>query len=116
MVSTIATDVIERIAARYDFRGDGVPDAVTDAGPEVAALLLEAADQIAAYFGQQTTVVLEFFSDPDDEDDPGELFALIQTTLPLEQARPLMAQFRDEWWLLAISRARGSLNIGQEYV
>lgn len=116
MVSTVGTDVIERIAAQYDFRGEGVVEALTDAGPDVATLLLEAADRIAAFFGTEARLVLEFFIDPNDMDDPGELFALIQTPLELEQARPLIARFRDDWWLLALPRARGLLNIGLEYV
>lgn len=116
MVSTVATDVIEQIAERYRFRGDGVADALNEAGPEVAALLLEAADQIAAFFGQGTNVVLELFTDPDDEDDPGTLFALVQTPLTSAQARPVMERFWYGWWLPVARRAHGWLNVDLEFV
>lgn len=116
MASTVATDVIEQIAERYRFRGDGVPEALNEAGPEVAALLLEAADQIAAYFGPEPPLILEFFIYLDEDDEPGKLYALIQTTREPAQAEPLMDRWLREWWLGEWRRARGRLNFGLEYV
>ncbi len=116
MVSTVATDVIEQIADRYRFRGNGVPDALRDAGPEVAALLLEAADQIAASFGPEPTLVLEFFIFLDEDDEPGKLYGLIQTTLDPDQAEPIMDRWLRDWWIPAWPKAQGRLNFGVEYV
>ena len=116
MVSTVATDVMEQIAHHYRFRGDGVPEAVSNAGPEVAALLLEAADRIAASFGSGTNAVLEVFTDPEDEDDPGTLFVLVPTRLTSDQARPVMERFWYGWWLSAARGAHGHLNVDLEFV
>lgn len=116
MVSTVAPHVVEQIAERYQFRGSDVAEAVAAAGPAVAVLLLEAADQIASYFGPETNVVLEFITDPDDEDDPGTLFALIQTRLKWAAARPVMERFWYGWWLPVARRANGWLNFGLEFV
>ncbi len=97
-------------------RGEGVAEAVNEVGPEVAALLLEAADQIAASFGPEPTLVLEYFLGPEDEDDPGEQFAFIQTPLKSVQARPLMERFWYGWWHPASLHVIGNLNIGLEIV
>ena len=93
MATTVTPGFVAQVAERYPFRGSDVGDAVAAAGPEVAALLLEAADQIAAYFGEGTNVVLQLFTDPEDEDEPGEIFAFIQTPLKFAQARAGMQRF-----------------------
>jgi hypothetical protein len=36
--------------------------------------------------------------------------------LPVQAARARLAQLDDEWWLDALPRAAGRLNIGLEYV
>ncbi|MBD0324009.1 MAG: hypothetical protein ICV72_11580 [Aldersonia sp.] len=79
-------------------------------------MLLEAADQIAAYFGSGTIAVLEIFTDPEDEDDPGTLFVLVRTRLTSDQARPVMERFWSGWWLPATQGAHGHLNVDLEFV
>ncbi len=116
MGSTVAPDVIDRIAARDRFRGDGVADALAGAGPEVAALLLEAADRIADSFGTEPQLVLELLVFLDDDDEPGKLYGLIQTTLEPAEAEPIMDRWLRDWWLEEWRRARCRLNFGLEYV
>ena len=116
MVATVATDVLAQIAARYRFRGEGVPEAVTEAGTQVAALLLEAGDQIVAYFGPEPTLVLEFFISLDEDDEPGKLYGLIQTKLDPDQAVPIMDRWLRQWWVKELQRGEGRLNFDIEYV
>jgi hypothetical protein len=45
-----------------------------------------------------------------------ELFVYIQTPLPVTAAREKLEQLDEEWWLDALPRAGGRLNIALEYV
>lgn len=89
--------------------------------PQVIPVLLEAARGIPRYFtpptvGPRPALVLEVVFDPEDEDDPGELFALIETRLKPEIALPLLDRFDDEWWLPISRDVGGLLNFAIEYV
>lgn len=116
--TTTVTDsnVIERVHDLYALRGIVAVLRVLREQPDVAALLLEAFDWLASSFVPHPNVVLEVVTDPGDEDDPGTLYAFIQTALEPEQVRPQMRHFRDHWWTEASIRAHGRLNFGLEYI
>ena len=76
-------------------------------------VLLEAYAKIQDHFGLHTNVVLEVFIDPEADNDQ-ELFALIQTDLPLEDALDLLDEFYEKWWLDALPAARCKLTIDVE--
>ena len=48
--------------------------------------------------------------------DGAQLFALIQTDLPLEETRSRFDRFRDEWWLGNLRRAKDRLEFSVWYV
>ncbi len=117
-LTTTVTDisVIERVHQLYALRGIVAVMRVLREQPGVAALLLEATDWLTRSFGWGTNVVLEVVTDPGDEDDPGTLYAFIQTALEPERVRPQMSQFRAHWWTEASILAHGRLNFGLEYI
>ncbi len=106
----------ERLTELYRFRGEEEVKSFLDEHEELAPLLIEATGPIRRLFGEESVVVLEVFHDPDAEEDESELFALIQTNLPVDEARRLRAQFDSEWWLENSARADCRLNIDVEYV
>ena len=60
------------------------------ASPFLAGILLEAPGKVEGHFGQDTSLTLEVFTDPEDEDSQ-ELFVLIHTYLTPEQALQRLA-------------------------
>ena len=105
----------ERLTELFRFRGEQEVKAFLDKHDDLAPLLIEATAPIRRLFGEKTPVVLEVFRDPEAEEDESELFALIQTNLPVEEARGLRAQLDEEWWLENSARADCRLNIDVEF-
>ena len=106
---TIIPQSIDELTSLYAFRE---PDEVVrflNAYPHVIPLLNEAWPHIVRHFGPETPVILEVVPDRESErEDDDELFALIETELPPEEAGPLLARF-DEWWLANLRRAKHRL-------
>ena len=105
----------ERLTEIYRFRREHQVKSFLEEHEYLAPLLIEARQPIRQVFGEKTPVVLEVFHDPDSEEDESELFALIQTNLPVEKARMLRSQLDEEWWLANSARADSRLNIDVEY-
>ena len=98
----------------YMLRG---PEEVAEflrAQPVLVPLLLEAYPQIARHFGAGPEVVLEVVVDPEAVDDR-QLFALILTGLPAEDALARLERLDREWWLGAMDKVQGSLCIDVEF-
>ncbi len=95
--ATTAAD-IERLEVRSDFRGGDEIGLFLTQNPSVVSLLLEALDHLPSYFAPEAPLALELVYDHEDEDDPGDLYAIIRTPLEPEQAMPLFDRFADEWW------------------
>ena len=104
----------ERLREIYQFRREQEVKSFLEGNYDLASLLIEARKPIERLFGEDTPVVLEVFHDPEAEEEP-ELFALIQTTLPVDEARCRREQLDREWWLENSSRACCRLNIDVEY-
>jgi hypothetical protein len=98
----------------FAFRGD--VQSMTDGNPHLVPLLLEAREQVDRVFGSSAPIVLEVVENPEAADSSPELFAFIQTPLPVPAAREKLEQLDEEWWLDALPRAEGRLNIALEYV
>lgn len=105
----------EKLAELYQFREEKEVERFLEENPYLIPLLIEARDQIAKYFGPETPVGLEVFHDWEDEEDEGELFALIQSKLPFEEACKRREKFTREWWLPNDARGRYRLNIDLEW-
>jgi hypothetical protein len=72
--------------------------AFLESHPAVVSLLPEIRSKIRDYFGDEP-VRLEVFLDPEWEDAPPELFAVVRTTRPSREALDLIHRFDREWWL-----------------
>ena len=98
----------------FAFRGD--VRSMTDGNPQLVPLLLEARENVERVFGSDAPVVLAVVENPEAADSLPELFVYIQTPLPVAAAREKLEQLDEEWWLDALPRAGGRLNIALEYV
>lgn len=79
-------------------------------------LLIEAREHISMHFGPDTPAALEIFYDLDDEHEEPELLALIETTLPAEEAAVHLDRLDETWWLNAVPRSQFILTITLRFV
>ena len=98
----------------FDLRNrQGVIDFVEE-NPRLRQLLVEARETIPGHFGSDVRMALELTSDI-DSGGVNELFLLIVTEMSVDAALERMFRLDDEWWLDAVSRADGLMNISIEY-
>ena len=86
--------------------------------PDAVDVLTEAIPHIERVFGLDTRVVLEVTFDPDSEkpQDSEELFADIQTSLPVDAALAQLHKLDQDWFLSQLGRVKGRLNFSLEFV
>lgn len=78
-------------------------------------LLLEAYEVTQTFFGRNAQISLEVVEDP-EASNGRELFALIQTSLPPNDARARLKRLDREWWLDAMLQAQCKMTIDMEYL
>jgi len=83
--------------------------------PIVARLLLDAYPRLRPLFGPQASIALELFEEPDAARSR-ELFAVVKTSMPVEQALLALGAFDSSWWFNAAKEAKGRLNFTTEYL
>ena len=84
--------------------------------PHLVPLLLEAAEVIPRYFGPDVPLILESFTNP-EEDKPGpELVALVQTSLGPEAALDRLDRLGEDWWFEKSPDAPAVLVFDVEFV
>jgi len=103
----------QRLAQIYRFSQQQEVESFLQKNDDLSPILIEAYEQIQGHFGAGTPATLEVFRDPEAEHEP-ELFLVIQTSLPGDQARTKRAQLYEEWWLRNSRRAGGRLHIDVE--
>ena len=120
MTSTVGTpdaarmiDDVEWLYAVPDW--DGVR-AFLLANPDVVPLVVEAAAEVRARWPEERSLALDILHDAEDETAAGELYAVVPTVLPPEEALPRMARFRQEWLNDAARRGKGRFNVVLAYV
>lgn len=109
----------ERIASLADLYRFNDREAVTGFLHQhnfLVDLLIEAREHISTHFGPDTPTVLEVFYDLDDEHGEPELFALIETTLPAEEAAVQLDRLDETWWLDALPRSQFILTITLRFI
>ena len=67
------------------------------------------------YFPEQTRIQLQLLSDREDGNHV-DLFTVIQTDLPEDEALRRLDRFDEEWWLEAAVKGRGRLTVDVEAV
>ena len=106
---------IAELETIYQFREPEEVRAFLAAHPEVRAVAAEAASKISEFVPVEERLVLEFGRDPEDEDDEGQVFALIPTRLDPAAIRSRFNGFEREW-LVDAGRAVGLLfHVGLEH-
>ena len=104
------------VALRQAFVLRGDVEGLTDEIPQLVPLLLEVRAQVVRFFGPDVPVVLELVQNPEAADALPELFAYIQTRLPVPEAKARLEKLDEQWWLDALARGDGRLNVALEYV
>ena len=75
-------------------------------------LLVDAAAAIRRYFPQDDTLRLEVIDDAETKTE--QLYAIVRTSLPSDEAERQLDRLDEEWWLDAVERASGELTIDAE--
>lgn len=83
--------------------------------PQLRPVLAELRRRVADLFGQ-TELRLEMFTDPEDGNDSGKLFALIPTTLSASDACPLLDRLDGDWWLSQPTEIHRLMSVDVRYV
>lgn len=109
------TPEIARLRLRTEFRDGTEVAAFLELHAGVANALLNAIDRIPEFFGEGAPIALEMLWDPENPEHDA-LYALIQTSLPAEEALRRLKRFDEAWWLGAIDHARGGVTISLEFV
>ena len=113
------TALDERLASLADLYRFNDREAVTDFLSRhdfLVDLLIEAREHISTHFGPDTPTALEVFYDLDDEHGEPDLLALIETTLPVEEASMQLDRLDETWWFDALPRGQYILHIDVRFV
>jgi hypothetical protein len=103
---------IDELEKVYAFREPAEVRAYLMANPDLLPLVREAATKLGTSLPGDGRLVLDVVVDPGDETDPGELFAVYQSTLPPSIMRPALNRLIREW-LVPVGRSSvGRFNIG----
>jgi hypothetical protein len=77
----------------------------------LVSILEECPAQSSAIFGKNTNLVLELFSDPEEETESTELFIVIRPDLKLDESLKKFDQLLVGWFNTVQHRTHGLLNI-----
>ncbi len=85
------------------------------AHPDLVDIVVEAHSQVQKHFGPGTRIALEVVRDPDAQ-DAEQLFAYIQTALPVDEALKRLDQLDEEWFLDQVDLVQDDFNLNLEFV
>lgn len=105
--------LVDRLRDLYEFKGAPDVERFLETHLWLNDLLLEAREVIRTYFGDDVEVALEVVADPEALGDE-QLFVLIRTDLPRQEARARLAELDQEWWLDALPATEGKMEIALE--
>jgi hypothetical protein len=112
-MTTTLPSSLDTINDQFDVADELAVRGYLDEHQFLVPLLVEAHQRIPRYFPDQARIRLQLLPDRDDGDHV-DLFALIQTGLPEDQALALLDRFDEERWLEATIQRRGRLTIDVE--
>jgi hypothetical protein len=105
---------IGKLRKLYEFRNGSAVERFLEEKPFLIQLLFDAYKKVREFFEPSSRLILAIVADPEEQEEQ-ELFLFIQTGLPPQAARTLLAVLNKEWWLDAMLRAKGEMNISLEY-
>lgn len=82
--------------------------------PHLVPLLVDVAAAIGQFFPPEDRPYLQVIDDPDTQ--TVQLYAIVRTSLPPDEADERLDRLDEEWWLDAVERAHGDLTIDVESV
>lgn len=82
--------------------------------PHLVSMLREIANVVPDYFGSEVGLSLQVVRDPEDGED-GELFVLVETSLPPDEALAKLRAFDEEWWFDRLRSVGGQITVTLEY-
>ena len=97
----------------FDFRDASAISSFLQTNPFLSDVLLGAYYSASKWFGNNTPLALEVFSDPDEGYD--QLFLLIRTQLPADDAQQRLDALYDDWWLDVIPTVQHTMAIDIEH-
>jgi len=113
-VEQTVEDQIGELAALYRFRQPNEVRAYLTANPDLLPLVHEAASKIPDFLAPGGELVLEYFSNPEEEDDVG-LFAVVPTRWKHDEVQPGLNRPTREWLVDAGRTAGNRFNVGVEF-
>jgi hypothetical protein len=109
-------EALDLLAACYSFRRPNEVEAFPCVYANRIPVLLEAAEWLTRYFGAGASHALEVFVDPEKDAPRPELFILVQTSLPSDQAIARLDQLGEAWWFAHSPSPPGTIVIDGEFV
>jgi len=111
--TTTMTDITS-LRRLFDFRDRSAVTSFLQENPVLYSILPTAYYNVSSYFGKGTPVVLEVFSDPEEEYQ--QLFLQIRTRLPADDAERRLDALYDGWWLDVVPMLGHTMAIDIELV
>ena len=108
-------DLIARLERRYHFRRPDEVRAFLLDHPDLLDLLVEGASKIRLFLPSDEPIAIEVLFDPEEQDDQGELFAVVSTRSEPEAVRPRLERLDREWLIDAGRPFAGQFNVAVEY-
>lgn len=113
-VTLSCREQIRSLQSLYTFRKPSMVTQFLESHPFLIPLLFEACGQILRHFAPKPRF-LEVVADSEAREDR-ELYALIETSLPPDEALERLDRFDKEWWLAAMDRAQCKLSFDVEFL
>lgn len=83
-----------------------------DRHPHLVPLLVDVATAVQRFFPADDELVLHVIDDADTQTE--QLYAIVRTILPPDEAEARLDRLDEEWWLDAVELARGNFTIDVE--
>jgi hypothetical protein len=104
---------VAALGARYIVEDPERVGRYLEANAFLVPLLLDAAVEIRGVFGGETRIRLELSPDP-EASDGDQLFAVIETRQPMDEARRNLRVLDNGWWRTVVRQTRGKLSTDVE--
>ena len=109
-------DTVSSLARTFIFRDKKAVSHYLDKYPFLVHLLWEVDVKVRQYFDVDSPLILEVVRDFESGSEDGdELFAMIPTTLPPEEARTRLRRLDENWWLEASRRGQHRMSVNIRY-
>jgi hypothetical protein len=102
------------LSSLYNFRDFRAVASFLRQNKELTPLLLEAYGQLRLRFGEESTLALETFIDPEAPSECG-LVVIVHVSFSPERAVKIMDDFDMAWWLDVLPQANHKLTFALEY-